>query len=179
MRFSIPDQMKRVAVLIRTQLTPDELSYTTTVMNRAPWNRWSGQNRMHGLGIRMNLGVVLWDAAMVKEAFNGIWTFLRLETGGESDTACGALSGGRSRRGQLVTLVDAAGPTGTGNGIQVDGCFYQHGPMQQTASYGEVFMYDVMKFVGASLNTSFEMTQQAEVALSTLLLNGQQVGGRS
>ena len=57
----------------------------------------------------------------------------------------------------------------------MDGCFYQHGPLQQTGSYGEDFVHTLMQYVAAAENTSFAITGAPEVALSTLLLDGQQV----
>ena len=82
--------MAQVAVCMKSDLTADEITYTTTVLNRAPWNRMSGDNRMQGLGIRANLGVILDDAAMVADAFNSIWTFLIIQPG-----VCARVSGVR------------------------------------------------------------------------------------
>jgi hypothetical protein len=46
--------------------------------------------------------------------------------------------------------------------------------MQQTGSYGEVFSYDVMQYVASAEGTAFAISGDAEAALSTLLLDGQQ-----
>ena len=66
-------------------LQQSELDLTTTILNRTPWNRWSGANRMAGLGIRMNLGVILSDPDIVTNAYKGIWTFLTVQPGKHCD----------------------------------------------------------------------------------------------
>ncbi len=78
---SIPDYVLQVAVQMKSSLTTDEIAYATTVANRAPWNRMSGQNRMQGLGIRLTLGVVRDNSTMVAEAFTKIWEFLIVQPG--------------------------------------------------------------------------------------------------
>ncbi len=75
---------------------PCQVTLTTTILNRAPWNRWSGANRMFGLGIRMNLGVVLTDNDIVRLAFEDIWRFLVVQEGA-CDTSCASHRVGLSR----------------------------------------------------------------------------------
>ncbi len=78
---SIPTSVQKASMLMKADLTASELEYTQRVLNRAPWNRWSGQNRMMGLGIRMNLGVILGNETIVQDAFTNIWVFLTIQTG--------------------------------------------------------------------------------------------------
>ncbi len=84
-------------------LQQSELGLTTTILNRTPWNRWSGANRMAGLGIRMNLGVILSDPEIVTNAYKGIWTFLTVQPGKHCDQLNGAwVDIKRSLRRELI-----------------------------------------------------------------------------
>ncbi len=63
----------------------------------------------------------------------------------------------------------------SGDGIQPDGCFYQHGAMLQSGSYGVEYVNDVMGYIPVSHGTSFAITQQGTDILTMLLLDGMQV----
>jgi hypothetical protein len=146
---SVPGLVQQVSVLMKAELNSNEIAFTTTNLNRAPWNRWSGSNRMAGLGIRLNLGVVLLGrdataASIVANAFASIWA--------------------------LVVVQPAAG-----NGVQADGCFYEHGPFHMGGLYGAVYTADVLEYTALAAGTAYAITPAAAAVMGTLVLDGQQV----
>jgi hypothetical protein len=151
---SIPLYVQEASVLMAAWLTPAEVSMTAAILNKAPWNRWTGANRMTGLQIQISLGAVL------------------------------ALSGNVSAAGTIFSVCFADVwaqmiiQPGTGNGVQADGCFYQHGPFHQGGSYGAEYTGAVMDLVSLSAGTEFAITARAVAVLETLVLDGQQVSDR-
>ena len=59
-------------MLMLPHLTAAELSYSAVVLNRAHWTTWSGENRVWGLGIAINLGTLLGNASAVAEYFTAV-----------------------------------------------------------------------------------------------------------
>ena len=65
-----------------------------------------------------------------------------------------------------------------GDGIQVDGSFYQHGPLLQTASYGNSYTASMVSLFALANGTDFDATADAIAAFAVLVLDGQQARGR-
>ena len=61
------------------------------------------------------------------------------------------------------------------DGIQVDGSFYQHGPLLQTASYGNDYTNSVVQLYLLANGTRFAAPASAIAAFAVLVLDGQQV----
>jgi chondroitin AC lyase len=131
-----------------SELTPAEVSYTIKVLSRATWERWTGENLFWGLGINVNLGVVVSNGTTVQHCFDVMWAGLVVQPGG-------------------------------GDGIQVDGSFYQHGPLLQTASYGGAFTFTIVSFLPLVTGTSYDISPAASAVLSMFVLDGQQYSLRT
>ena len=93
-------------------LTSDELTQTASILSKATWQVWGGANRMTGLVIAISAAAVRYQAGDVATAEQTIGTCF--------DAVW---------QGVFIQ-------PGTGDGVQADGCFYQHGPFQQVVVVG-------------------------------------------
>ena len=59
--------------------------------------------------------------------------------------------------------------------MQADGCFWQHGPLMQTGSYGEGYLSDVLGYAGLAEGTSYAMSDASRAVLDLAVLDGFQV----
>ena len=53
----VPLQLQIASVLMAPWLTADEVAMTSRILSSAPWNRWSGANRMTGLVLQISRAV--------------------------------------------------------------------------------------------------------------------------
>jgi hypothetical protein len=159
--IGLPTQLDQVALLMVAFQTPSEVQYTQTVLNRATWWKQTGENRIWDLETQVQC---LRPAVVVGGSARRCWV-LRVAN--------------QINLGVIVnnaTLLDLCFQqlwdtlsiqTGT-DGVQVDGCFWQHGPLLQGGSYGG-------DFVQLTQGTRFAVTSAAVAVLDTLILDGQQV----
>ena len=79
----------------------------------------------------------------------------------------------RTAFGQLWQALFFSAP-GT-DGVQIDGSFFQHGPLLQSGSYGSGFSLDLIVYTHIAANTSVAITPSSLAVLERLVLDGQQV----
>ena len=77
---SVPEALERCSLLMFSNLTQAELSYSIRVLSRATWAVWGGQNRVDGLNIAVNLGVLTTNISAIAEYFAAVRLERRLLT---------------------------------------------------------------------------------------------------
>ncbi|PYQ51154.1 MAG: hypothetical protein DMF59_08775, partial [Acidobacteria bacterium] len=73
---------------------------------------------------------------------------------------------------QVRDAMASACLTTTGDGIQNDSSFHQHGPQLYTGGYGGSFANDVARYALLTRGTEFELTSQARASFSNYLADG-------
>ncbi len=74
--------------------------------------------------------------------------------------------------GQVRDAMASACLTTTGDGIQSDNSFHQHGPQLYTGGYGGSFANDVARYALLARGTEFQLTAQAFASFSNYLADG-------
>jgi hypothetical protein len=155
----------------------------------------NGANKIAKITIHINGGVILQDPSGLQSAFDWAWDTLTVQkrtwlsarsllvVSGRLPMSCASMSSSSMPRSSTnPSNCYRRGPSSRTerdkDGIQTDGCFFQHGPLIQSGSYGAEFTRDILKLVSLARGTSFRIPSSSVHVLELLVLDGQQVRRR-
>ena len=142
-----PQQLGKTILLVQPQLTATQISKGTAIIARSYYPR--SYNAGTNTGTNRN-----WRA---------LATILR-----------GAITHDATLTSEAFGAISDTLVTGTGEGVQADGSFHQHGPQLNNGSYGLSFSTDGADLSGYSVGTSFALPADSTKVLVDYLLDGQQ-----
>ena len=142
-----PQQLGKTILLVQPQLTAAQISKGTAIIARSYYPRSFNAGTNTGTNRNWRAFATILRGAITRDATL-------------TSEAFGAISD---------TLV-----TGTGEGVQADGSFHQHGPQMNNGSYGLSFSTDGADLSSYSVGTSFALPADSTKVLVDYLLDGQQ-----
>jgi chondroitin AC lyase len=158
--IAVPRSVSEAYILLlnTSVLGPAELVGGDTLLARADWTQQTGENAVWCLRTGgINRGVLNRNSSLVSAAFATAWSQLRVQP---LATSAHCLS-------PACANVDCC------DGLQLDFSFHQHGPLLQSAAYGQGFMEDLLSFVALAAQTRWEIPQAPLSLLADFLLLGQ------
>jgi chondroitin AC lyase len=144
-QIGVPRLAGDIALLMRPQLSRDEVSKVVEIMKRSDWRggRWTGANLTWGVTIEIARGCLEGNPETVAEGYQRMYQEIRVVTPREE-------------------------------GIQQDYSFHQHGAQLYSGGYGLAFATDVGRFVAFAWGTDFQIPPDRMATLSSYLLDGEQ-----
>lgn len=76
--IGVPQMVGTVALLLRDELSREQLAGVSRILRRANWSRWTGQNLVWGATNQIMLGLVENDASLVSPAYARLYEEIRI-----------------------------------------------------------------------------------------------------
>eukprot|EP00048_Salpingoeca_helianthica_P024405 m.32131 g.32131 ORF g.32131 m.32131 type:complete len:799 (+) comp9368_c0_seq2:208-2604(+) len=142
--FGVPQLTETAVFLLNPHTLPTPAVNKAITILERANGSYTGQNLVWSLEITIGRAVIANNTQMLAHTFAQLWSAI------------------------FFTLPPDA------DGIQIDGSFFQHGPLLQSGAYGGDFSLDTVVYVHIARNTSVAIDDRAMNVLSTFWLEGQQ-----
>lgn len=148
-QIGVQQLLGEIGLLMESRMTPEDFKQMLPILKRSQWAPWTGANLVWGVTNQILRGVLYDDAPAVKQAYQRLYEEVR----------------------QVPDVL----PNGkSGEGIQADNSFHQHGAQFYSGGYGLDYTNYAARYITYAWGTPLQISADKMQIFTSFVLDGQQ-----